>query len=167
MPLNGFADVIGVLQRGIDNRATAATNMNGDSSRSHAVLTLTIEVHKSSGKVMTSKLILVDLAGSERAKKSGAEDERLREAIAINEGAIAPTSTCRAPPACSRRAAAPVTPPPAPPSLAAVPFTECALVRVAVAVVNPDSIEPGQALQVYPHPNHPHAAQGCSRSGTC
>jgi hypothetical protein len=53
------------------NRSTASTNMNSQSSRSHAICTLTVRVIYEDRSVV-SKLHLVDLAGSERAKKTGA-----------------------------------------------------------------------------------------------
>ena len=72
------------LNRGNSNRATASTKMNADSSRSHAVLTLSV---KCTGGVRTlnGKLYLVDLAGSERVKKSGVEGAGFDEAKAINQ----------------------------------------------------------------------------------
>ena len=52
--------------------------MNEQSSRSHAIFSLTLEQQPlqgstggSSGEVVTAKFHLVDLAGSERAKKTG------------------------------------------------------------------------------------------------
>ena len=58
-------------------RATAATLMNAESSRSHAVVILYIDrsdhaTAKKKGRKFSSKLNLVDLAGSERVVKSGA-----------------------------------------------------------------------------------------------
>ena len=72
------------LQRGNNNRATACTKMNADSSRSHGVLMLKI---KCTGGVRTlnGQLYLVDLAGSERVKKSGVEGAAFDEAKAINQ----------------------------------------------------------------------------------
>ena len=78
------AEALNALKRGNDNRATAATKMNADSSRSHAVLILKI---KCTGGVRTlnGMLYLVDLAGSERVKKSGVEGAAFDEAKAINQ----------------------------------------------------------------------------------
>jgi hypothetical protein len=46
-----------------ENRATAATDMNDHSSRSHLVVTLRIHATKGDG-TSSSKLQIVDLAGS-------------------------------------------------------------------------------------------------------
>eukprot|EP01034_Spumella_vulgaris_P024066 gene24066-30365_t len=69
-------------------RATGSTNMNSQSSRSHAICTLTVRVIYEDRSVV-SKLHLVDLAGSERAKKTGATGETLQEGISINKGLLA------------------------------------------------------------------------------
>jgi hypothetical protein len=53
------------------NRSTARTNMNSQSSRSHAICTLTVRVIYEDRSVV-SKLHLVDLAGSERVESTGA-----------------------------------------------------------------------------------------------
>ena len=48
--------------------------MNEQSSRSHAIFTLSLDqapLPGQTGDVITAKLHLVDLAGSERAKKTG------------------------------------------------------------------------------------------------
>ena len=62
--------------------------MNAHSSRSHAVITLRINVTGAPGftDVLTtsSKLHLIDLAGSERQAKTGATGDQLKEGAAIN-----------------------------------------------------------------------------------
>lgn len=77
-----------MLRRGSSNRRVADTNKNSLSSRSHCVLTCTIESKTTDGNgctsVLSSRLNLVDLAGSERQKASGAAGCRLREASSIN-----------------------------------------------------------------------------------
>ncbi|TEA37920.1 hypothetical protein DBR06_SOUSAS1410171 [Sousa chinensis] len=88
-----------MLNLGRSNRATAATAMNQHSSRSHALVTLTLRTASpSSGPGTAGTLHLVDLAGSERAWKAGAagtshEDrdgaQRLREARTINRSLLA------------------------------------------------------------------------------
>lgn len=80
-------------------RATGSTNMNSQSSRSHAIFTISMEqkriAQSSSGdadvgvEILIAKLHLVDLAGSERAKRTGADGTRLREGIHINKGLLA------------------------------------------------------------------------------
>ncbi|XP_039697663.1 chromosome-associated kinesin KIF4A [Pteropus medius] len=64
--------------------------MNSQSSRSHAIFTISIEQRKKSDKNSSfrSKLHLVDLAGSERQKKTKAEGDRLKEGININRGLL-------------------------------------------------------------------------------
>ena len=70
------------LTSGDRRRATASTNMNEHSSRSHAIFRLRIE---SRGKeeeddcIKTAQLNLVDLAGSERAAATGASGQTLKE----------------------------------------------------------------------------------------
>ncbi|XP_053786053.1 kinesin-like protein KIFC2 isoform X2 [Desmodus rotundus] len=88
-----------MLSLGRSNRATAATAMNQHSSRSHALVTLTLRAASPTrGSGTAGTLHLVDLAGSERAWKAGAacrargdpEDaQRLREARTINRSLLA------------------------------------------------------------------------------
>lgn len=82
--------VMKYIQQGNRNRVTAATNMNDQSSRSHAVVTLNVkQVHYSpdsdATEEKTSQLRLVDLAGSERANATGATGVRLKEGSNINK----------------------------------------------------------------------------------
>ncbi|KAF5746767.1 kinesin-like protein BC2 [Tripterygium wilfordii] len=89
------------LSRGSLSRATGSTNMNSQSSRSHAIFTITMEQKKISRStseedsddvgddILCAKLHLVDLAGSERAKRTGADGMRLKEGIHINKGLLA------------------------------------------------------------------------------
>ncbi|XP_071509705.1 kinesin-like protein KIF15 [Diadema antillarum] len=76
-----------VLTCGWVNRRVAATSMNRESSRSHAVFTVSIESkEKKAGvsNIRVSQLHLVDLAGSERQKDTKAVGMRLKEAGSIN-----------------------------------------------------------------------------------
>ncbi|UJR31559.1 hypothetical protein I4U23_019046 [Adineta vaga] len=78
-----------LMDKGNKNRATGATLMNKDSSRSHSIFTILTEMCTQSeldGKehIRAGKLNLVDLAGSERQSKTHAEGDRLREATRIN-----------------------------------------------------------------------------------
>lgn len=88
------------LARGSSSRATGSTNMNSQSSRSHAIFTISIEQKRTSSStsekstnndydILSSKFHLVDLAGSERAKRTGADGLRLKEGIHINRGLLA------------------------------------------------------------------------------
>ena len=93
--ISNTAEALQVLHEGTMNRTTAATLMNHTSSRSHAVFTIHLSqvtrrnVSDSSDVKTTSQFTFVDLAGSERMKKTGAEGERAREGIKINEGLLA------------------------------------------------------------------------------
>ncbi|XP_039867848.1 kinesin-like protein KIFC3 isoform X7 [Simochromis diagramma] len=79
-------DINKVFELGHVNRATACTNLNEHSSRSHALLIITVSgFNTATGNRTLGKLNLVDLAGSERIGKSGAEGSRLREAQCINK----------------------------------------------------------------------------------
>ncbi|KAK1629679.1 hypothetical protein QYE76_003994 [Lolium multiflorum] len=92
------------LEQGSLSRATGSTNMNNQSSRSHAIFTITLEQMRKSDPIMTSdgmpieemnddylcaKLHLVDLAGSERAKRTGSDGLRFKEGVHINRGLLA------------------------------------------------------------------------------
>ncbi|XP_072320787.1 kinesin-like protein KIFC3 isoform X2 [Eucyclogobius newberryi] len=79
-------DINRIFELGHVNRATACTNLNEHSSRSHALLVITVSGYNATTATHTQgKLNLVDLAGSERISKSGAEGSRLREAQYINK----------------------------------------------------------------------------------
>ena len=78
------------MNEGNKYRTVAATNMNNQSSRSHAVFTVTItftNTDLASGVTgeTVSRMSLVDLAGSERANKTGAVGTRLKEGSNINK----------------------------------------------------------------------------------
>ncbi|KAL5272625.1 hypothetical protein ACHWQZ_G000735 [Mnemiopsis leidyi] len=76
-----------VMNVGNTNRATAYTDMNERSSRSHAIFITTIECCETMGTenhIRVGKLNMVDLAGSERQSKTNASGERFREATKIN-----------------------------------------------------------------------------------
>ncbi|XP_059735804.1 kinesin-like protein KIF15 isoform X2 [Bos taurus] len=78
------AEAYQVLSGGWRNRRVASTSMNRESSRSHAVFTITIESMEKSHEtvnIRTSLLNLVDLAGSERQKDTHAEGMRLKAVV--------------------------------------------------------------------------------------
>ncbi|XP_011304610.1 chromosome-associated kinesin KIF4 [Fopius arisanus] len=89
--VNSAEQVLKCLMAGSQGRATGATAMNSQSSRSHAIFTLTIFQQKNndSNSATTSKFHLVDLAGSERHKKTQATGDRFKEGISINKGLLA------------------------------------------------------------------------------
>jgi len=66
--------LIAVLNEGIKNRKTGSHNLNQDSSRSHAILTVYLisETKEDDDHVLKKygKISFVDLAGSERLKES-------------------------------------------------------------------------------------------------
>ncbi|XP_049771850.1 kinesin-like protein KIF13B [Schistocerca cancellata] len=90
LAVTSFQDIDNLMAEGNKSRTVAATNMNSESSRSHAVfsvvLTQTLTDAKSgvSGEKV-SRMSLVDLAGSERAVKTGAVGDRLKEGSNINK----------------------------------------------------------------------------------
>ncbi|KAB2082684.1 hypothetical protein ES319_A05G213900v1 [Gossypium barbadense] len=91
------------LEQGSLSRATGSTNMNNQSSRSHAIFTITLEQMRKlnpvsgdgspndimSEEYLCAKLHLVDLAGSERAKRTGSDGMRFKEGVHINKGLLA------------------------------------------------------------------------------
>jgi len=88
-------DCMALIEEGTRNRSVAATKMNETSSRSHSIFRITLtQIHETIPKkqfekpkqfLRTSVISLVDLAGSERNKKTGAEGQRMKEAVAINQ----------------------------------------------------------------------------------
>lgn len=61
-------------------RATAATNINQESSRSHSIFVTTIsQKNVETGSAKSGQLFLVDLAGSEKVGKTGASGQTLEE----------------------------------------------------------------------------------------
>ncbi|CAH0698538.1 unnamed protein product [Spodoptera exigua] len=78
-----------IMAVGNKNRHIGATAMNTESSRSHAIFSITVESSKKGADnkmhVKMGKLHLVDLAGSERQSKTQATGTRLKEATKINQ----------------------------------------------------------------------------------
>ncbi|KAK2187541.1 hypothetical protein NP493_162g04037 [Ridgeia piscesae] len=86
MEVRTFEDIENIFAVGGENRKTAATKMNSESSRSHLICMITVEGHdRTSGTTSTGTLTLCDLAGSERVGKTEATGKRLVEAAAINK----------------------------------------------------------------------------------
>jgi hypothetical protein len=106
LPATSPGDVMKIFARGSGRRATASTQMNAESSRSHLICSLVVKLtNRRSGTQSVGKLTLVDLAGSEvsvslnlllfhfshsfscvqRVDKSGASGDQLKEAQSINK----------------------------------------------------------------------------------
>ncbi|XP_058273410.1 kinesin-like protein KIF21A isoform X2 [Hemibagrus wyckioides] len=104
------AEMMQCLKLGALSRTTASTQMNVQSSRSHAIFTIhlcQVRVCASSNnnetdnrlangssemnefETLTAKFHFVDLAGSERLKRTGATGDRAKEGISINCGLLA------------------------------------------------------------------------------
>lgn len=68
------------MEIGSNNRSVGATLMNVDSSRSHSIFSIDLEMLDSSegdgGGLRAGRLNLVDLAGSERQSKTGSTGKR-------------------------------------------------------------------------------------------
>ncbi|XP_064129494.1 kinesin-like protein KIF21B isoform X9 [Loxodonta africana] len=104
-------ELIQCLKQGALSRTTASTQMNVQSSRSHAIFTIHLcqmrvcaqpnlvneavaglpegTTPASEYETLTAKFHFVDLAGSERLKRTGATGERAKEGISINCGLLA------------------------------------------------------------------------------
>uniref|UniRef100_A0A4W5NRN2 Kinesin family member 21A n=1 Tax=Hucho hucho TaxID=62062 RepID=A0A4W5NRN2_9TELE len=98
------AEMMQCLKLGALSRTTASTQMNVQSSRSHAIFTIHlcqvrvctpddsvrgIAPINSEFETLTAKFHFVDLAGSERLKRTGATGDRAKEGISINCGLLA------------------------------------------------------------------------------
>ncbi|XP_044141592.1 kinesin-like protein KIF21B [Bufo gargarizans] len=98
--VNSEAELLQLLKEGALSRTTASTQMNSQSSRSHAIFSVHLHQTRVSDsypadtsslecETLTAKFHFVDLAGSERLKRTGATGERAREGISINCGLLA------------------------------------------------------------------------------
>lgn len=76
-----------LFRKGNSIRKVSATRMNRESSRSHAVLKISIRAHGAK-----SSLVFVDLAGSERVSAAQTSGASLKEGAAINKSLLALTS---------------------------------------------------------------------------
>ncbi|PIO38289.1 hypothetical protein AB205_0020980 [Aquarana catesbeiana] len=98
------AEMLQCLKLGALSRTTASTQMNVQSSRSHAIFTIHLcqsrdndldnritseSTQMNEFETLTAKFHFVDLAGSERLKRTGATGERAKEGISINCGLLA------------------------------------------------------------------------------
>uniref|UniRef100_A0A3Q2ZUY0 Kinesin family member 21B n=1 Tax=Kryptolebias marmoratus TaxID=37003 RepID=A0A3Q2ZUY0_KRYMA len=100
-------ELLQCLKLGALSRTTASTQMNAQSSRSHAIFTIHLcqmrvcqqpqmvngvdsgPIAQPEYETLMAKFHFVDLAGSERLKRTGATGERAREGISINCGLLA------------------------------------------------------------------------------
>uniref|UniRef100_A0A671WC25 Kinesin family member 21B n=1 Tax=Sparus aurata TaxID=8175 RepID=A0A671WC25_SPAAU len=90
-------ELLQCLKLGALSRTTASTQMNAQSSRSHAIFTIHLcqmrvcqhAITQPEFETLMAKFHFVDLAGSERLKRTGATGDRAREGISINCGLLA------------------------------------------------------------------------------
>ena len=86
-------EIMNYIQKGNQARTKEKTDANDASSRSHAVLQVTVEhkdrAHGTSAKINIAKLSLIDLAGSERASNTNNRGVRLLEGANINKSLLA------------------------------------------------------------------------------
>ena len=81
--LKDTEDIQKCLEKGNKNRHVGATSMNDQSSRSHSLFTVYLEIEENK-KIRSGKLNLVDLAGSERVGKTNATGQTFDEGKKIN-----------------------------------------------------------------------------------
>jgi len=74
-----------LLAGGVHKRRRAATAMNKESSRSHTIFSLHIDVKQQEGLTRRAQLHLIDLAGSERQKDAKTEGATFKETTLINQ----------------------------------------------------------------------------------
>ncbi|KAG1655245.1 hypothetical protein FOA52_007977, partial [Chlamydomonas sp. UWO 241] len=81
------AEALKLLFEGETNRVIGEHQLNRESSRSHSIFTVLLEMRMpgDDGETIRSKVNLVDLAGSERVSKTKSEGAVLREAGHINK----------------------------------------------------------------------------------
>lgn len=86
-PVSTLADVMKCIDESAKNRATATTEMNDQSSRSHSIVTIktTCAMKGSDTGTYLGKIHLIDLAGSENVGKSGVTGQGMKEAQNINK----------------------------------------------------------------------------------
>lgn len=93
--INSAKEAMSLYLLGTQNRRTAETSMNRESSRSHSIFTINLTTKTTSTidnntiVVRESRLNLIDLAGSERQTSTGAIGKRLKEAGNINRSLLA------------------------------------------------------------------------------
>lgn len=91
--VRSYEELVNSVKKAVRQRRTEATTINQKSSRSHAVIQITLlqrwKVTDGAGivqmKTRKGMLKIVDLAGSERVSKTESEGTRLEEAKRINK----------------------------------------------------------------------------------
>ena len=74
------------MKIGANNRTSAATRMNENSSRSHSLFILQVQSKNTeTDTTKHGKLYFVDLAGSEKVEKTNVKGQQLEEAKNINK----------------------------------------------------------------------------------
>ena len=84
--------ILELLREGNNRRKTESTDANGASSRSHAVLEISVKRSQKNqyvSQILKGKLALVDLAGSERASDTNNTGHKLRDGANINRSLLA------------------------------------------------------------------------------
>ncbi|EDW65741.2 kinesin-like protein Nod [Drosophila virilis] len=82
-PVRNQQDLLHILMLGTKNRHVRPTNMNKNSSRSHAIVTIHVRQGQSH-----ARLNIVDLAGSESVRRTGNEGVARAEGVYINMGLL-------------------------------------------------------------------------------
>lgn len=77
-----------ILKKGVTRRKTASTKLNDFSSRSHTIFSINLYRKQNDEIFKVSKMNLVDLAGSENITRSGAINQRAKEAGSINQSLL-------------------------------------------------------------------------------
>ncbi|XP_055957689.1 kinesin-like protein KIF12 [Patella vulgata] len=91
---NSMDDLSAVLEEGMRNRQTGSHGLNEFSSRSHSMLTVTIDTEAQDQEdenlyiTKRGKLTFVDLAGSEKVRDTGSTGGTLTEANSINKSLL-------------------------------------------------------------------------------
>ncbi|XP_012286702.1 kinesin-like protein KIF18A [Orussus abietinus] len=90
IPIQNAEELLSLLAKGNRNRTQHPTDANKESSRSHAVFQVFINIkNKLDGQVKHVKLSMIDLAGSERAAATGCKGDRFKEGANINKSLLA------------------------------------------------------------------------------
>jgi kinesin family member 18/19 len=86
------SELIELIVNGNNRRTMASTSANEFSSRSHAILQISIQTSENSlrmsNQIFYSKLSLIDLAGSERAASTSNRGQRMVEGANINRSLL-------------------------------------------------------------------------------